>query len=98
MTEKHVKNDKKTTETVVNTRFLSCRGIVQRFLIDQAGYFFTVAQLRQNILESHAVLLNAKTIRSALKEIEHLHIGLTKQQRRTGRQNININFYTIEKK
>lgn len=87
--------EQKSTQNAVNTDFLSNRGIVQRFLNDRRGYFFSIRQIAES-LEQAGARMDRKTIRAAIREISALNIGLEKMTRPTGRRKIPINFYSIQ--
>ena len=92
-TEKHEVNEKKA----ISTADLSCRAIVQRFLLNHTGYFFSVTHIQVKLKEENDTPMNRKTIYAALKEIEALQIGLELKSDRVGRHNIPINLYRIKK-
>lgn len=98
MTEKMPKTAVKNTQNAVFTAVLSNRGIVQRFFLDNAGYEFTINQIRAAIHDRSAIFLHRKTIVNAVQEIIALDIGLQKRKDRVGRKRNHVTFYKLIKK
>lgn len=95
MPVKTQKIDVKNTKKAVFTAILSNRGIVQRFFLDNAGYEFSITQVREMIYKQTNTYMHRTTIVNAIREIIALDVGLSSRKERVGRQKIHITLYKM---